>query len=68
MSGLEPVATFCGNRDCDCSRLFVDGSAPADRRIVLTDDFARRVQMNTDQFSSLIDEAKSGKLDGIAPP
>ena len=30
-TGLEPVATFCGNRDCGCRQLFVDAEAPPDR-------------------------------------
>ncbi|MFJ5535328.1 hypothetical protein [Streptomyces sp. NPDC093261] len=68
INGLEPIATFCGNCNCGCPRLFVDPSAPADRRIVLTDDFGQRVQMSADQFSSLVDEAKNGRLDGIAVP
>ena|SRR5689334_20462283 len=69
MSGiesLEPVATFCGKCGCGCPQLFVDSSATADRRIVLTDDFGQRVQMSADQFSSLIEEAKAGRLDGVA--
>ncbi|MEU0227360.1 hypothetical protein ABZ177_23820 [Streptomyces sp. NPDC006284] len=65
---LEPVATFCGNCDCGCPQLFVDPAAPAERRIVLTDDFGQRVQMSADQFASLVDEAKQGRLDGIALP
>ncbi|WP_416478435.1 hypothetical protein [Streptomyces sp. LKA04] len=64
--GLEPVATFCGNCDCGCPQLFVDPQAPAERRVVLTDDFGQRVQMSADQFSSLIDDAKEGRLDGVA--
>ncbi|MER6381418.1 hypothetical protein ACWDBD_12955 [Streptomyces sp. NPDC001118] len=66
ISGLEPVATFCGECDCGCPQLFVDPGASADRRIVLTDDFGQRVQMSADQFSSLVADAKNGKLDGIA--
>jgi len=65
-NGLEPLATFCGDCDCGCPQLFVDPSAPAERRVLLTDDFGQRVQMSTDQFASLVAEAKSGKLDGIA--
>ncbi|SDM40276.1 hypothetical protein SAMN04487981_101400 [Streptomyces sp. cf386] len=65
IDGLDPVATFCGNCDCGCPQLFVDPAAPAERRVVLTDDFGQRVQMSADQFSSLVEEAKSGKLDGI---
>ncbi|MGW9027573.1 hypothetical protein ACWGQ5_26055 [Streptomyces sp. NPDC055722] len=68
ISGLEPVATFCGNCNCGCPQLFVDPSAPPDRRIVLTDDFGQRIQMSADQFSSLVDDAKAGKLDGITLP
>ncbi|WP_129802817.1 hypothetical protein [Streptomyces sp. F001] len=66
LNGLEPVATFCGNCNCGCPQLFVDPAAPADRRVVLTDDFGQRVQMSADQFSNLIEDAKSGKLDGVA--
>ncbi|MFF3851265.1 hypothetical protein [Streptomyces sp. NPDC002328] len=63
---LTPLATFCGNCDCGCPQLFVDPNAPADRRVLLTDDFGQRVQMSADQFASLVEEAKAGKLDGIA--
>jgi hypothetical protein len=65
-NALEPVATFCGNCNCGCPQLFVDATAPAERRVVLTDDFGQRVQMSADQFGSLVEEAKAGKLDGIA--
>ncbi|MGW1745118.1 hypothetical protein ACWCRD_05765 [Streptomyces sp. NPDC002092] len=67
-NGPEPVATFCGNCDCGCPQLFVDPSAPAEQRIILTDDFGQRVQMSADQFSNLVSDAKAGKLDGIAVP
>ncbi|MFF9405037.1 hypothetical protein ACF1B0_05770 [Streptomyces anandii] len=63
---LEPVATFCGNCNCGCPQLFVDPGAPDDRRIVLTDDFGQQVQMSADQFSSIVADAKAGKLDSIA--
>lgn len=63
---LEPVATFCGKCDCGCPRLFVDESAPAERRIVITDDFGQRVEMSADQFGSLIEDAKAGRLDAVA--
>ncbi|MFR9676791.1 hypothetical protein [Streptomyces sp. TR06-5] len=66
LTGAEPVATFCGQCDCGCPQLFVDESAPADRRVVLTDDFGQRVQMSADQFASLVDQAKGGGLDGVA--
>lgn len=60
------MATFCGDCDCGCPQLFVDPAASAERRVVLTDDFGQRVQMSADQFSSLLEDAKSGKLDGVA--
>ena len=66
ITGLEPLATFCGNCNCGCPQLFVDPGAPAERRVLLTDDFGQRVQMSVDQFASLVEEAKAGKLDGVA--
>lgn len=66
ITGLEPLATFCGECNCGCPQLFVDPSAPAERRVLLTDDFGQRVEMSTVQFASLVEEAKAGKLDGIA--
>ncbi|RSS78939.1 hypothetical protein [Streptomyces sp. WAC06614] len=66
ISSLQPVATFCGNCDCGCPQLFIDETAPADRRVVITDDFGQRVQMSADQFGSLIEDAKAGKLDSVA--
>ncbi|MDA5141675.1 hypothetical protein PEM37_09160 [Streptomyces sp. AD681] len=38
ITGLEPLATFCGNCNCGCPQL----------------------------FASIVEEAKAGKLDGIA--
>lgn len=61
---LEPLATFC-KAGCGCPQLFVDSEAPADRRVVLTDDFGSRVQMSAGQFGDLLAQAKSGALDGI---
>jgi hypothetical protein len=62
----EPVATFCGNCNCGCPQLFVDPAAPAERRVRLTDDFGQQIHMSADQFASLLDEAKAGRLDGVA--
>ncbi|PWK65082.1 hypothetical protein BCL76_11369 [Streptomyces sp. CG 926] len=64
-SSLTPIATFCGKCDCGCPQLFVDESAPADRRVVITDDFGQRVEMSADQFGSLVEEAKAGRLDAV---
>ncbi|MFF4104436.1 hypothetical protein [Streptomyces sp. NPDC001903] len=66
ISSLQPVATFCGKCDCGCPQLFIDEAAPADRRVVITDDFGRQVRMSADQFGSLIADAKAGKLDSVA--
>ncbi|GHE82486.1 hypothetical protein [Streptomyces griseoaurantiacus] len=65
INGLEPLVTFCGECNCGCPQLFVGPSAPAERRVLLTDDFGQRIQMSAEQFSSLVTEAKAGKLDGI---
>ncbi|MFG2630281.1 hypothetical protein [Streptomyces sp. NPDC048473] len=65
IGSMEPVATFCGNCNCGCPQLFVDETAPAERRIVITDDFGQQVQMGADQFGSLVEDAKAGKLDSV---
>jgi hypothetical protein len=62
---LRPVATFCDKCECGCPQLFVDESAPAEQRIVLTDDFGSRVRMSAEQFGDLLTQAKSGALDTI---
>lgn len=62
---LQPLATFCGDCGCGCPQLYVDESAPADQRIVLTDDFGSRVRMSTDQFADMVAQAKSGALDSV---
>jgi hypothetical protein len=62
---LQPVATFCKTCDCGCPQLFVDESAPADQRIILTDDFGAHVRMSAEQFGDLLSQAKSGALDTI---
>jgi hypothetical protein len=60
---LTRIALLCGNCSCGCPELLVDHDAPADRRIVITDDFGQRVQMSQDQFLVFIQEARSGRLD-----
>lgn len=62
---LRPLATFCDKCGSGCPQLYLDESAPADRRIVLTDDFGSWVRMSTDQFADLIAQAKSGALDAV---
>lgn len=58
-------ATFCDTCDCGCPQLFVDETAPADQRIVLTDDFGSLVRMSHSQFADFVAQAKSGALDSI---
>ncbi|MGH3903584.1 MAG: hypothetical protein ACRDTE_05245 [Pseudonocardiaceae bacterium] len=65
ITAAQPLATFCGKCECNCPQLFVDESAPADQRIVLTDDFGSRVRMSADQFADMVAQAKSGALDSI---
>jgi hypothetical protein len=66
---LQLLATFCpkgcGCGDPNCPQLFIDESAPADQRIVLTDDFGSHVRMSAEQFGDLLTQAKSGALDTI---
>jgi hypothetical protein len=63
---LRSIARFCGNCSCGCPELFVDDSAPADKQVIITDDFGQRVEMSLDQFSSIIEAAKTGALDDLA--
>ncbi|MEU6340174.1 hypothetical protein ABZ883_04390 [Streptomyces sp. NPDC046977] len=62
---MEQVAVFCGSCDCGCPTLYVDESAPPEQRVVMTDDFGQRVRMSSDQFRSLVEEAKAGRLDHV---
>lgn len=62
----QPLATFCGEcGKCDCPQLYVDDSAPAEQRIVLTDDFGSQVRMSAGQFADIVAQAKTGALDTI---
>jgi hypothetical protein len=61
----QPLATFCGDCGCGCPQLFVDESAPLEKRIVLTDDFGSQVRMSAAQFGDLLAQAKSGALDTV---
>jgi hypothetical protein len=56
------VLTFCGKCNCGCPELLVDHEAPAERRIVLTDDFGQRVQMSVEQLQIIVDEARAGRI------
>ncbi len=63
---MRSIARFCGQCDCGCPMLFVDHSAPEERRVIITDDFGQRVEMSLDQFGSIVAAAKSGSLDNVA--
>ena len=65
ITSTQPVATFCGECNCGCPQLFVDESAPLEKRIVLTDDFGSQVRMSAAQFGDLLAQAKSGALDTV---
>ena len=60
---MSQFAVLCGQCSCGCPELFVDHDAPAEKQIVITDDFGQRVQMSADQFAVLVEEARSGRLD-----
>ncbi|WP_256102649.1 hypothetical protein [Streptomyces sp. Ncost-T10-10d] len=56
---MEPVATFCGNCNCGCPQLFVAETAPAERGIVINDDFAQQARMSAGQVGSLVEDAEA---------
>ena len=64
-TGLQHIATFCGQCNCGCPELYIDHDALPERRIVITDDFGQRIQMSHDQLCNLIADVKSGVLDGV---
>ena len=61
-SELTAVMRFCGNCSCGCPELFIDADAPAERRLVLTDDFGQRIQMSAQQLRHLMSAVSSGEL------
>ena len=64
---MRHIATFCGSCNCGCPELYVDETADAERRIVITDDFGQRIQMSTDQLADLVAAARNGVLDELVP-
>ena len=67
-TGMQHVATFCGQCSCGCPELFVDHDAARERSIVITDDFGQRIQMSYDQLRDLVADVKNGVLDGVLQP
>ncbi len=45
--------------------LIVDHDAPADRRIIIADDFGQRIQLSADQLRVLVTAIESGVLDPV---
>jgi hypothetical protein len=56
------LARFCPQCSCGCPALLVDHSAPAERRLIMTDDFGQHIHMSVEQFQKIIDQAQSGAL------
>ena len=62
---MRHIATFCGQCSCGCPELYLDESAPADLRVVITDDFGQRIQMSLDQLADLVAVVRRGVLDEL---
>ena len=65
VAGLEHIATFCGNCNCGCPEVYLAEQAPAERRVVITDDFGQRIEMSLEQLEVLVADVKSGVLDQV---
>ncbi|MGD9989284.1 hypothetical protein [Pseudonocardia sp.] len=68
LSHMRHIATFCGSCNCGCPELFVDETAEAEKRIVITDDFGQRIQMSVAQLADLVDDVRRGVLDEVVAP
>ncbi|MBB5852297.1 hypothetical protein ACFQ05_03350 [Amycolatopsis umgeniensis] len=64
-NNLRHVATFCGQCNCGCPELFIADDAPAERRVIITDDFGQKIEMSLDQLDVLVTDIKTGTLDGL---
>jgi hypothetical protein len=62
---MESIARFCGQCSCGCPELWVNHEAPAERRIVITDDFGQRIEMSVEQLRDIVADVKSGRLDEL---
>lgn len=56
------LARFCPQCSCGCPALLVDHAAPAERRLIMTDDFGQRIHMSVEQFQEIIAQAQDGAL------
>ncbi|MBM7075450.1 hypothetical protein JQX11_03650 [Micromonospora sp. MMS20-R1-14] len=64
--GLVHVLTLCGNCNCGCPELYIDPAAPAEQRVVITDDFGNAIRLSGGQLSDIVGLARSGALDDVA--
>jgi hypothetical protein len=64
-TGLQHVATFCGQCSCGCPELYLDPAADEDRRVVITDDFGSAIRMSVAQLAVIVDDARAGVLDDL---
>ena len=62
---MRHIATFCGQCNCGCPELYVDDAAPAEKRVVITDDFGQRIQMSVGQLADLVADVRRGVLDEV---
>jgi hypothetical protein len=65
---VRHIATFCGSCSCGCPELYVDDSAPPERRVVITDDFGQRIEMSRGQLADLVADIRRGVLDEVLAP
>ena len=56
------LARFCPQCSCGCPALFIDHNAPAERQLVMTDDFGQSIHMSIEQLQELITQAQNGSL------
>lgn len=60
------IATLCGDEKCKwCPEVFHDAEAEETKRVSITDDFAKTIQMSEGQFRAFVKKAKDGDFDGV---
>ena len=60
---IKHLTTLCGDKCKGCPEIFIDDEVNADKQILITDDFGKKINMSKDQFRILIQQAKKGELD-----
>jgi hypothetical protein len=61
--GLRHIATFCGSCNCGCPEVYLADESPAERRVVITDDFGQRIQLSLVQLAVIVADVRAGVLD-----